>query len=354
MRTRSGIVSARTMPASPKCSRSASVSGSSAAAQRRWPVSTAGLPGLLTAASAGRASSSSGWLARYWSSWSSPATSTPRPSERRPARPHCWRSDAMPPGEPDADCAVEQPDVDAQLQRAGGHDAQQPAVHQAGLDLAPLLGGVAGAVGSDPRRQLGRVQEQALAGVAVYQLGGTARLREHDRAQLGVPPGLPSAWPPRPACWRGCPARRPATAGSTRRCHAPRPATRPGRPRTPAARPAPRPPDPGWRWSPTPAGTAAARRRRRPRAAAGPARWRRASRTRRGRRAPRRRRRSAGWRSRPPRPSGRAGCRRGACRGSSAPGSPSAAPAGARRRGRRRRSMATRASGEPSRVSARA
>ena len=57
-------------------------------------------------------------------------------------------------GERDADRGVERADVDAELQRVGGDDAEQLALDQPALDLAPLLRGVAGAVGRDPRRQL--------------------------------------------------------------------------------------------------------------------------------------------------------------------------------------------------------
>ena len=175
--------SASASPASPKWVRSASVSGSSAAAQRRCPASTAGLPGLLTAASAGRASSSSGWFARYWSSWSSPATSIPSPSPRRPARPHCCRSDAIPPGKPTLIAQSSRPmSTPSSSALVATTPSRRPSVSPR-LDLAALLGGVSGAVGRDPRRQLGRVQQQALAGVAVHQLTGLARLREHDRAQ---------------------------------------------------------------------------------------------------------------------------------------------------------------------------
>ena len=61
-------------------------------------------------------------------------------------------------GERDADRRVERADVDAELQRVGGDDAEQLALDEPALQLAPLLGRVAGAVGRDPVRQL-RVPE---------------------------------------------------------------------------------------------------------------------------------------------------------------------------------------------------
>ena len=67
-----------------------------------------------------------------------------------PARPHCWRSDATVPGKADGDGAVEQPDVDAQLERVGGGDAEQLAFDEAPLDVAPLRRCVAGAIRSEP------------------------------------------------------------------------------------------------------------------------------------------------------------------------------------------------------------
>ena len=58
-------------------------------------------------------------------------------------------------GEGDADRGVELADVDAELERVGGDHGEQLAAGELGLDLAPLLGRVAGAVGRDPRRQPG-------------------------------------------------------------------------------------------------------------------------------------------------------------------------------------------------------
>ena len=58
-------------------------------------------------------------------------------------------------GERDADRRVELADVDAELERVGGHHRQQLALGQPALDLAPLRGRVAGAVGRDPLGQVG-------------------------------------------------------------------------------------------------------------------------------------------------------------------------------------------------------
>ena len=80
---------------------------------------------------------------------------------------------------------VEVADVDAQLERVGGHDRQQLALGQPALELAPLRGRVAGAVGGDP---LGQVVAagvlQALAGEALDQLHAAARLQEADGAHV--------------------------------------------------------------------------------------------------------------------------------------------------------------------------
>ena len=56
-------------------------------------------------------------------------------------------------GEGDADRRVELADVDPELERVGGDHGEQLAAREPGLDLAPLLRRVAGAVGRDPRRQ---------------------------------------------------------------------------------------------------------------------------------------------------------------------------------------------------------
>ena len=82
--------------------------------------------------------------------------------------------------EADGDRAVEEADVDPELERVGRGDAEQLALDQAPLDLAALLGRVAGAVGREPRCGRG---VDALGGEAVDQLGRLAALREADRPQ---------------------------------------------------------------------------------------------------------------------------------------------------------------------------
>ena len=57
-------------------------------------------------------------------------------------------------GEADGDGAVEQADVDPELERIGGGDAEQLALDEPPLDVAPLLRRVAGAVRREPLRGL--------------------------------------------------------------------------------------------------------------------------------------------------------------------------------------------------------
>ena len=172
--------SARSSAASPSVSRSRSSSGASKAAESTWPSRIRGLAWSRIAASTRRSSSASGSRMKNWSSASSLATSTARPSLRRPARPHCWRRLATVPGKPDRDGAVEQADVDAELERVGGRHAEELALDQAPLDLAPLRGRVAGPVGREPR---GGLRVEALGGEAVDQLDRLAALGEADRPQ---------------------------------------------------------------------------------------------------------------------------------------------------------------------------
>src|SRR5207249_2662773 len=82
------------------------------------------------------------------------------------------------PREADRENAVQQADVDSELERVRRRDAEQLALEQAPLDLAPLHGGVAGAVGREPR-----VVAEAVGGEAVDQLGRAAALGEAERAQ---------------------------------------------------------------------------------------------------------------------------------------------------------------------------
>ena len=89
------------------------------------------------------------------------------------------------PGERHADRGVEVADVDAELERVGGHHGQELALGQAALELATLGGRVAGAVGHDPLRQVAAPGGlQALRGEALDQLHAAARLHEADRPHV--------------------------------------------------------------------------------------------------------------------------------------------------------------------------
>ena len=57
--------------------------------------------------------------------------------------------------EADGDRAVEQADVDAELERIGRRDAEQLARDEVALDRPALLGGVARAVRREPRGEVG-------------------------------------------------------------------------------------------------------------------------------------------------------------------------------------------------------
>ena len=83
-------------------------------------------------------------------------------------------------GEADRDRAVELADVDPELERVGGRDAEQLALHQPPLDLPALRGRVPGAVGREPGGSRG---VDPVGGEAVDQLRRLAALREADRAQ---------------------------------------------------------------------------------------------------------------------------------------------------------------------------
>ena len=83
--------------------------------------------------------------------------------------------------EADGDHGVEKPDVDAELERVGRGDAEQVALGEPPLDLAPLLGRVAGAV----RRET-RVVVEPLGGEAVDQLRRLAALGEGQRPQAAL------------------------------------------------------------------------------------------------------------------------------------------------------------------------
>src|SRR5207248_697023 len=90
-------------------------------------------------------------------------------------------------GERDADRRVQLADVDAQLQRVGRDDRQQLSGRELSLDVAPLLGRVAGAVGSDPLRQLPlALGGEAVAGQALDQLDPGAAARRRRRSTLAT------------------------------------------------------------------------------------------------------------------------------------------------------------------------
>ena len=82
--------------------------------------------------------------------------------------------------EADRDGAVEKADVDPELECVGRRYAEKLALDETPLDLASLLGGVAGPVRSEPSCSRG---VDALGGEAVDQLGCLAALREADRPQ---------------------------------------------------------------------------------------------------------------------------------------------------------------------------
>ncbi len=95
-------------------------------------------------------------------------------------------------GEAPRQHAVERADVDAQLQRRRGHDAQQPAGEHVGLDAAAVLRRVAAAVAHDAAAALRPAQpvellahrgHQLLALLAHAAEGDDARAAQHDGAE---------------------------------------------------------------------------------------------------------------------------------------------------------------------------
>src|SRR5581483_8298065 len=86
-------------------------------------------------------------------------------------------------GEAGRNHAVEQADVDPQLQRVGRRDAEQLSGDQPLLDLAALRRCVAGAVGREPAAVLAA---EAVEREPVDQLGRLAALREAVRAQAAL------------------------------------------------------------------------------------------------------------------------------------------------------------------------
>ena len=246
--------------------------------------------------------------------------------------------------EADRDHRVEQADVDPELERVGRRDAEQVALGEAPLDLAPLLDGVAGAVGREPR-----VVAEPLGREAVDQLGRLAALREGERAQAALDEaGLElrrlrerrSAQPELDVEERRVPEDDGAL-GARRRVVADHRHRRPEQRLAELARVRDR------RRGEQELRLGAVDRGRSGAGAA--ARWRRASRRRRGRRAPRRRRRSGG--SRAPRPSARgSGAGRcGPCPGWSGSRSTTCGSASAARSACRRRRSPAAASGRGAR-----
>ena len=168
-------------------------------------------------------------------------------------------------GEADGDRAVEQADVDAELERVRRGDAEQLALDEPPLDVAPLRRRVARAVRREPLRRRG---VDAVRRHAVDQLGLLAALREADRAQVALHELRHAAAPRRRARSRAGRARRRAAPGSRARSSAPRAAPRRRRSPSRRRRAASARARPDSRSSPRRAGTAARRRRRAPAGAA--------------------------------------------------------------------------------------
>ena len=76
---------------------------------------------------------------------------------------------------------VEAADVDAELQRVRCRDAEQAAVAEPALELAPLLGQVAGAVRGDAVRPAGDRRRQAAPGLGRDELGAAPAAGERQR-----------------------------------------------------------------------------------------------------------------------------------------------------------------------------
>ena len=87
-------------------------------------------------------------------------------------------------GEADGDRAVEQADVDPELERVGRRHAEELSRHEIALDRTALLGRVARAIGREPERQVrapGRLER--LAGDPEHDLDAAAAAHEADRPQ---------------------------------------------------------------------------------------------------------------------------------------------------------------------------
>ena len=81
---------------------------------------------------------------------------------------------------------VEPADVDAELERVRGRDAEQPAARELELELAPLRREVAGAVRGDARAEPGLDLLEARARVLRDELGAAPAARERERRVTGA------------------------------------------------------------------------------------------------------------------------------------------------------------------------
>ena len=94
------------------------------------------------------------------------------------------------PGKVTTTARVELADVDAELERVGRDHRAQLAARQPSLELAALLGGVAGAVGRRRARPARGPRREVVADEPAQQLDALARLHEADRARaLAHEPG---------------------------------------------------------------------------------------------------------------------------------------------------------------------
>ena len=188
--SRSACTSSRTASSSPSPNQrsSSGESGSSCAAHATCARSTNGFCGLTTARSGARPVSSAGCAAYHWSSWSSPATSTA--AARRPVRPA--RPGLLPhrrerAGEAVEHDRVEAADVDAELERVRGRDAEQPAARELELERAPLRrGGSRHGTRRHGRAEPGLEPLEAPARVLRDDLGAAPAPRERERLVAGA------------------------------------------------------------------------------------------------------------------------------------------------------------------------
>ena len=115
---------------------------------------------------------------KNWSSASALATSTARPRPRRPARPHCWRSDATVPGKPTEIAQSSRPmSIPSSSASVAVTPSRSPSSRRCSISRR-CAGRVSRAIGGEPQRG-GRID--AVGGEAVDQLGCLPALREADR-----------------------------------------------------------------------------------------------------------------------------------------------------------------------------